>query len=529
MLANHIGFSSLQQNILSDASMRNASHISTLCSLVDLYRPEYAVLENVVNMASTRVEGQNVLSQLVACLVSMGYQVNQYIMDAWSYGSAQHRSRVFLTIAAPGLEPIIQPWHTHSRPSEDTVGKSLGRLPNGERFGERELYVTPFTHLTAAGITSDLPNVGNGNVQSCVPHPDHRTPYQPGRKDRALLQCIPRQPPGSGYKEAFHLGLIPPSLQKPGKESGKGFRRIKAAGLVPTITTSQSIQDSRNGAIVHWSQDRPITILEARRTQGWPDVEPIIGSLVEQYKIVGNGVDRKVSFALGLALRQVVEQNPGRRKVDTFPVRQVEETMVDAEHAEDVDDGASVTSNIHVDVPSRKATTVRRSTAAALSERPRSGMDSPESSEDTGAGHIEAMGFDGAADVRDDTSEPPGRATPLPTPVSAPSMLSRVLVTVSNGLGGLAFRAKTSQDTTATPEIYEKRGREVSEPTKRIRSPSEGDDITAKKRARTSDSIRVPLNENTKKVRSTRHSGLALEFQPKNWNKRPEDEHSATG
>jgi hypothetical protein len=155
-------------------------------------------------------------------------------------------------------------------------------------------------------------------------------------------------------------------------------------------------------------------------------------------------------------------------------------------------------------------------------------MDSPESSEDTGAGHIEAMGFDGAADVRDDTPEPPGRATPLPTPVSAPSMLSRVLVTVSNGIGGLAFRAKTSQATTATPEIHGKRGREASEPTKRIRSPSEGHDITAGKRARTSDSVRVPLSEDSKKVRSTRHSGLTLEFQPKNWNKRPEDELAPT-
>jgi len=79
------------------------------CSFLDLYRPEYAVLENVVSVANERIPGQNVLSQVVACLISTGYQVNQYIMDTWSYGSSQHRSRLFMTVAAPGLDPIAQP------------------------------------------------------------------------------------------------------------------------------------------------------------------------------------------------------------------------------------------------------------------------------------------------------------------------------------------------------------------------------------------------------------------------------------
>ncbi|CAN9466232.1 unnamed protein product [Alternaria alternata] len=39
------------------------------------------------------------------------------------------------------------------------------------------------------------------------------------------------------------------------------------------------------------------------------DQEPIIGSLIEQYKIVGNGVDRKVAFAIGLALLRAVQKN----------------------------------------------------------------------------------------------------------------------------------------------------------------------------------------------------------------------------
>ncbi|EDU41718.1 DNA methyltransferase Dim-2 [Pyrenophora tritici-repentis Pt-1C-BFP] len=187
------GFSTLQQDWQSSQSLRNASHISTFCSFIDVYRPLYGILENVVNMSSTRkgYEDQNVLSQVVASLVSMGYQ----------------------------------------------------------------------------------------------------------------------NPPGCGYKEAERLGLIPEALKKSTRSDGRPYARIKEAALVPTITTTSNMRDNYNGASVHWDQDRSISILEARRAQGYPDDEPIIGKLKEQYKIVGNGVDRKVAFAMGLSLSQAIEKN----------------------------------------------------------------------------------------------------------------------------------------------------------------------------------------------------------------------------
>jgi DNA (cytosine-5)-methyltransferase 1 len=165
----------------------NASHISTFCSYVDLLRPEYGILENVVSMGATRkgLEDQNVLSQLTACLVGMGYQVNEYIMDSWNYGSIQQRSRIILTIAAPGLDPIIQPQHTHSLPKELTANRSLGKIPNGQPFGERQRYATPFPHVSPEKALSNLPDIGNGSSQTCIQYPDHRLPKPTARKDQA--------------------------------------------------------------------------------------------------------------------------------------------------------------------------------------------------------------------------------------------------------------------------------------------------------------------------------------------------------
>jgi DNA (cytosine-5)-methyltransferase 1 len=507
-LTKRLGFSLLQQNILSETSLKNASHITTFCSAVDTYRPQYAVLENVVSMAYRRkgFEEQNVLSQLVACLVGLGYQVNQYIMDSWSYGSGQHRCRIILAIAAPGLEPIAKPWHTHSTPSGNTIGRSLGELPNGQRFGQREQYATPFAYLSASTITSDLPDIGNGNVKTCISYPDHRVSHSPGPKERALLKCIPRYPPGCGYKEAHRRGLIPPSLQNSKKETGTAYRRIKKFGLVPTITTNLNMQDSRNGGILHWSQDRPITILDARRAQGYPDEEPVIGNLIDQYRIVGNGVDRKVSFALGRALYQSTVKNTQKHDAVGALRETIEEILVDAEvDADNVEDVVSVSSVKHKHVPQQKDVATALSTSTTRFEQQ---LTSKEISIHTDKYAATIQSLDGTL-----------VATDLSRPLRLWPCTSMTFSTMSQDL------VQRPKKILAEPEI-------VSSHSKR--SP-DGKEIDSRKRTKTSnaaltsaflqDEKHLPEDDRIKiRTRYTRHSGLKIEFTPRQWNKLPERE-----
>ncbi|KAF1942462.1 hypothetical protein EJ02DRAFT_422207 [Clathrospora elynae] len=563
------GFSALQQDFLSQVSLRNASHISTFCSFVDLYRPQYGVLENVINMASTRkgFEDKNVLSQVVACLVSMGYQVNQYIMDAWSYGSAQQRSRILLTIAAPSLHPIIQPRHTHSRPHNETPGRCLGKLPNGENFGEREHYPTPFGHVSAGAVTLDLPDIGNGNMQTCIPYPDHRLSIVPTRNERTLLKCIPRQPPGCGYKEAYALGLIPPLLQKEKKQIGNAYRRIKEAGLVPTITTVLCLQDSRNGSIIHWSQHRSITILEARRTQGYADDELIVGTLPEQYKIVGNGVDRKVAFAMGLALRQAVEKNTAGFTANGF--LEASEELVDiSNEAEDEVANVRNGSVTHVLVPRpKKQPAPQPQPSTAIAARTHSQNALVTSKPDHVATISQIPGLDGSSEEPRNLFVASQFVGPSQNP---PGLFSRLSQTVARGGGGFSLSSLTPSTKPATIPVLGKRNRQEDmqdiidgksprprgQPRKPVSITEEATDghiegksarprSRPRKQATMSEGPQIPQMTNgevesstierstsstnsyhdeavSTKIRHTRHSGLSVEFVPKHWNKRPE-------
>ncbi len=170
------GFSNANQNKKSPMSLQNSSMVSSVAAFIDFYRPKYALLENVTAMASRGRKSKEVtvFSQLVCCLVAMGYQVQQFNIDAWSFGSPQSRRRLFISIAAPGLELPPYPALSHSHPVS-TRNAKIGVAANGLSFGERRNVATPFKFVTAAEATKDMPLIGDAKVQTYIPYPDHRT------------------------------------------------------------------------------------------------------------------------------------------------------------------------------------------------------------------------------------------------------------------------------------------------------------------------------------------------------------------
>lgn len=309
------GFSALQNDKNSVESRRNASMVASVVSFVDLYVPEYLILENVVTMTNSMGprKDENVFSQIVAALVGLGYQVQQFLMDAWSYGDPQLRSRVFIVASAPGLSPLSQPAHTHSEPRTIKVAlNSLGKSSNGLAFGLRRQEYTPFEHVSAANAVADLPYIGDGQSQICVRYPDHRVPGTEPSINRHRMACVPQYPLGMGLMQAKLAGALRGEplehcnkvnhIRR--KHNSRMFARVYPDRLFPTVITKFAVSDGLAGRVVHWNQNRLVTVMEAKRAQGFLDHEVLIGTAKDQLKIIGNSVDRKVALVLGLALRE---------------------------------------------------------------------------------------------------------------------------------------------------------------------------------------------------------------------------------
>ncbi|KAH8903221.1 hypothetical protein BR93DRAFT_918455 [Coniochaeta sp. PMI_546] len=331
------GFSQITANKTHDRQKKNRSLVASFASFVDFYRPKYGILENVPTIVqSGRHREEDAFSQLICAIVGMGYQTQLTLGDAWTFGAPQSRSRVFLYFAAPGhrLPDSPRPSHSHF---EGVMSRGLGIMTNGESYVSRLFEPTPFKFVSAVEATSDIPEIYDAKPDYCIGYPDHRTSMGVTTKSRLQYTHIPIQPYGMNFIKAWNGGdgtmtlaerqLFPPIGSRVGPHS-RGWGRIKPTGVFHTITTSVTPTDARTGRFLHWHENRPITILEARRAQGFPDNEVLIGSPSAQYELVGNSVARPVALALGLQFR---EAWLGSLYDDQIPVTKEE---VDAELAE---------------------------------------------------------------------------------------------------------------------------------------------------------------------------------------------------
>jgi DNA (cytosine-5)-methyltransferase 1 len=313
------GFSKMQSNKQSEQSLSFASMVASIVAYVDTYNPQYFILENVVPMTyNIMVNGhkQNVFSHILASLVALGYQVQQFLGESWSLSSSQQRSRVFIVASAPGTVPLFHPPSTHGHPAGREVKRSLGKTTDGLAFGIRSYEDTPFPYVSAEAATQDLPDIGDSLTQICPQFPDHRTSADQSWVTRQRLMQIPVRPRGMGLVQAVRSGIIKPGSEayewlarcKPGSvranPNSRSYTRIRPDGLFPTILTDLHLQCGINGNVLHWEQHRSVTIMETRRAQGFLDHEVIVGTPAQQLKIVGNSVDRKVAFAMGLVIKE---------------------------------------------------------------------------------------------------------------------------------------------------------------------------------------------------------------------------------
>ncbi|KAH6686860.1 hypothetical protein F5X68DRAFT_240311 [Plectosphaerella plurivora] len=309
------GFSRLTKDKTTPKQRKNQSLVAAFASFIDLYRPKYGILENVVEIVQAKnARAEDVFSQLICAIVGLGYQAHFFLLDAWVYGSPQSRSRVFLAFAAPGFRLPEKPIQSHIYLEADRRTKSLGWLPNGEPMVERLFMPAAFRPVTAAAALADLPEIGDGKPDVCIRFPDHRQCYGVTKKVRNQFSLIPTRPFQMNFSKAWYDAhviteaereLFPASGMRVQKVS-KGWGRVHPQKIMSTVTTAPHPADAFIGKCMHWNEPRILTVMEVRRAQGFRDHEVILGESKEQWATIGNSVAREVSIALGLSFREAL-------------------------------------------------------------------------------------------------------------------------------------------------------------------------------------------------------------------------------
>lgn len=232
--------------------------------LVRTIKPTYVVIENVRGLLSasycygntkTPIKG-GALQIILDQLKFAGYTVTFELYNAANFGAPQIRERIVM-IGKLGTSrvPYLSPTHSNSHEklhSWITLGDVIKDLPEKQHyidFPEKRLKY--YRYLSEGQYWKDLPD---------------------GIREEAMGKKINM----GGGKTGF-------------------FRRLSFNKPSPTLVTNPTMPATD---LCHPIENRPLSVEEYARIQGFPDSWCFEGPILEQYKQIGNAVPIKLGTAI---------------------------------------------------------------------------------------------------------------------------------------------------------------------------------------------------------------------------------------
>lgn len=253
----------------------------TFIDLITELRPKFAVIENVRGLLSAPLQHRphemrgktypslspdeqrgGALLFVTRRLKEAGYSFSFNLYNAANFGSPQQRERVVIACSRDGEKlPYLTPTHS-----------------------EKELYGLP-KWRTLKEVLRDLPE----NEHHFVKFPEKRLKYykllKPGQYWRDLPVDLHQEALGASYYAS-------------GGKTGF-YRRLAWDKPSPTLVTHPAMPATD---LAHPEVDRPLSIEEYKRIQEFPDDWIIAGSLLDQYRQVGNSVPCSLGRAIARML-----------------------------------------------------------------------------------------------------------------------------------------------------------------------------------------------------------------------------------
>ena len=233
-------------------------------------KPRYLVVENVRGLLSTPFpleEGGDAvrggaMELVLRKLDGMGYVVSFNLYNAANFGAPQIRERVVLIAKRGGGKvAYLQPTNAE--------GGEWG-LPAWKTFGQ-----------AVEGL--------DGTRAHFSQFPEKRLRYFRMLSEGQCWKQLPEALQEEAMGKAYRLS---------GGKTGF-YRRIRFDRPCPTLVTSPTMPATD---LCHPTEDRPLSVEEYKRVQGFPDGWPVKGGLADVYRQIGNAVPVALGAAIGRAI-----------------------------------------------------------------------------------------------------------------------------------------------------------------------------------------------------------------------------------
>lgn len=235
-------------------------------NIVERIRPKYIVIENVRGLLSAPYPYGDIKEPIkggALCVIldrlrEAGYTVSFELYNAANFGAPQIRERVVMIGKLGGEKvPYLSPTNSDN--------KSFG-LPEWHTLKE-----------ALSGM--------DGMEQHYIEFPEKRLKFYRMLKEGQYWKDLPPDAQKEAMGDKLKLG---------GGKTGF-YRRLNFSRPSPTLVTNPTMPATD---LCHPTEDRPLSVEEYRRIQGFPDDWEICGPILEQYKQIGNAVPIKLGEAI---------------------------------------------------------------------------------------------------------------------------------------------------------------------------------------------------------------------------------------
>lgn len=239
-------------------------------NIVEKIRPKYVVIENVRGLLSTPYPYGDIeepikggaLCVILDRLKAAGYTISFELYNAANFGAPQIRERVVMIGKLNGEKvPYLSPTN-----SEDGA------------FG------LPKWHTLREALKGM-----DDKEQHYIEFPQKRLKFYRMLKEGQYWKDLPPETQVEAMGDKLKLG---------GGKTGF-YRRISYSRPSPTLVTNPTMPATD---LCHPTEDRPLSVEEYSRIQGFPDDWIICGSILEQYRQIGNAVPIKLGEAIARTL-----------------------------------------------------------------------------------------------------------------------------------------------------------------------------------------------------------------------------------
>jgi DNA (cytosine-5)-methyltransferase 1 len=265
-------------------------------------KPRFAVIENVRGLLSACLEHVphedrkksfgikkaerpgSALAKVLELLEEAGYGVSFNLYNSANFGTPQCRERVVILCSRDGERlPFLSPTHDE---------QCRYGLPAWRSFEEAVQGLPP--------------------KHSHVLFPEKRLKYYRMLKPGQYWKNLPEEMQKKAMGNSYFAG---------GGKTGF-YRRLAWDKPSPTLVTHPAMPATD---LAHPEADRPLSIEEYKRVQEFPDSYVICGTLIEQYKQIGNAVPCGLGKAIGVALMSHL-RGKKVKKIDGFQYSRYKKT-----------------------------------------------------------------------------------------------------------------------------------------------------------------------------------------------------------